>query len=92
MDCVTEWRTFNITDTDLACIGTATNSMLKVLRVDHEFDCQNPTDEGSVPFLGALQNNHSLEHLFIAWSSTHPDHTVIEEDGAKCSKEFAETT
>ena len=67
----------DITDTGLACIGTAltTNSTLKVLVIDCFFSSK-ATDEGLVPFLEGLQNNHSLESLFITWSSTHPDQSL----------------
>ena len=78
LDCVTGWRTFNITDSGLACIGTAltTNNTLKVLTLSHDGDCQKPTDEGLMPLLEGLQNNHSLERLSIAWSSTRPDQSL----------------
>ena len=78
LDCVTEWRMFDITDTGLACIGTAlsTNSTLKVLALGSELANQNATDEVLVPFLEGLQNNHSLESLTITWSSTYPDQSL----------------
>ena len=90
LDCVTEWTMRDITDTGLACIGTAltTNSTLKVLTLgDKVFP--KATDEGLVPFLEALQRNKSLASLSIFF---HSSRTVIEEDGRKCSKEFTETT
>ena len=75
LDCVTEWRMRNITDTGLACIGTAltTNSTLKVLTLGTWFLNPNATDKGLMPFLEGLQKNQSLESLSICWSSTHPD-------------------
>ena len=81
LDCVTEWIMNDITDSGLACIGTAlttnTNSMLKVLTLgayDNFFS--KATDEGLVPFLEGLQNNQSLETLYIGWTSTHPDQSL----------------
>ena len=67
----------DITDTGLACIGTAltTNSTLKVLTLgDKVFP--KATDEGLVPFLEALQRNKSLASLSIFWSSTHPEQSL----------------
>ena len=80
LDCATEWRMHYITDTGLACIGTAltTNSTLKVLTLGTSlFLDPNATDEGSlVLFLEGLQENQSLESLSIRWSSTHPDQSL----------------
>ena len=76
LDCVTEWTMDSITDTGLACIGTAltTNNTLKVLTLCGQLFLSNVYvgDKGLVPFLEALQKNQSLESLCICWSSTHP--------------------
>ena len=88
LDCVTEWRMNDITDTGLACIGTAltTNNTLKVLTLGDKF-FPKATDEGLMPFLEGLQKHKSLESLSIFWSSTHPDQALkkIGESVAKSS-------
>ena len=80
LDCVTEWTMDSITETGLACIGTAltTNNTLKVLTLCGQLFLSNVyvTDKGLMPFLEALQKNQSLESLCICWSSTHPDQSL----------------
>ena len=78
LDCVTEWTMRDITDTGLACIGTAltTNNTLKVLTLRHKLFNLEATDDGLAPFQEALQNNQSLESLSIDWLSTHPDQSL----------------
>ena len=63
LDCVTEWVMRDITDTGLACIGTAltTNSTLKILKLRNTCTFfPKATDKGLVPF---WKNYKTTNHL-----------------------------
>ena len=67
LDTVTEWRMCDITDTGLACIGTAltTNSTLKVLKLGNMFFQKQQTKDWCLFWKDYKTTNHLRVYIYI---------------------------